>query len=266
MSEDKVDLSRRRRLADLYVRGKVVELTDDNDEELGVSVWVHKISPLENKRAMDQANTIRAKMAAARFADDEDEFRLALAGSAEMAGLFDSRPDMIDYIKSEEISRARQTIEAELGDDEEWSKNGYLEGLRESWYGEEIGKGLREQFALNPDHAEASAVYKELVRFIDSRDALLEREKKRIRRDEDRTTDKELRHMVVDALIQAEAENTWYSEFRKRQLFYSIREVTDHQERYFKDVEELEELNEIVVTKLLAEFDLVNVEVGEGKD
>ena len=260
-----VDFPRRRRLSDLYVRGQEVELNDGEDAD-PVVVWVHKISPLENKQAMDQANAIRAKLMAARFVCDESEVRLTIFSEAEMAGLFAERGRMIDYIKDEEITQARMSIEAQLADDEEWKKNDYLEGLRESWNGTEDDGGMRKRYAMNPEDPEAKAVFDELKRYVEKVEELLERERKRFRREEDRTTDQELRNQVVDKLIESEADNVWYGEFRKRQLFYSIREPEAHDQRYFQSVDELDMLDEQVVGMLLEKFDEVNVSVSEGKD
>lgn len=261
-----VDFPRRRRLSDLYVRGQEVELGDDNEDEDPVVVWVHKISPLENKQAMDQANAIRARLMASRFVRDESEVRLTIFSEAEMAGLFVDRNRMIDYVKDAEVTQARMTIEAQLADDEEWSKNDYLEGLRESWNGEGADGGMRKRYAMDPEDPEAKAVFDELKRYVEKVEELLERERKRFRREEDRTTDQELRNMVVDRLIESEADNVWYGEFRKRQLFYAIREPEAHDQRYFSQVEELDMLDEKVVAMLLDKFDEVNVSPAEGKD
>lgn len=260
-----IDLPRRRRLSDLYVRGIEVELNDDEDND-PVKIWMHKISPLENKQAMDQANAIRAKLMAARFVRDESEVRLTIFSEAEMAGLFSDRNKMIDYIKDGELTQARMSIEAQLADDEEWKKNDYLEGLRAAWNGEDEDGGMRKRYSLNPEDPEAKAVFDELKRYVEKVEELLERDRKRLRREEDRTTERELRDLVVDKLIESEADNVWYGEFRKRQLYYAIREVDDHTQRYFNTPDELDTLDDKLIPLLLEKFDEVNVAPDEGKD
>lgn len=265
MAQDVIPLAKRRRLADLYVRGKELEI-DDGSGEGSVVVWVHKISPLENKNAMDLANAARARLMAARFAEDDDQIRLALSSEAEMSGLFSSRETICDYIYSAELLKARQSHEAELGADEEWSKNDYLEGLRTSWHGTDDTEGLKDKYALNPEDPEAAPVFAELKRFVQHVEELLERDRGRFRREEDRTTDQELRHRVIDMLIENEADQVWYSEYKKQQVFYSVREPSLHEQRYFQSVEELDKLDVKVLKTLMDTFEEVNVEPAEGKD
>jgi uncharacterized protein YdiU (UPF0061 family) len=198
---------------------------------------------------------------AARFSDPDNEIRLTLSSEAELAGIFESRDDMIDFIRDQDISQTRLTLEAQVADDEEWKKNNYLEGLREAW-----NDGLRERFKVDRDDPEASRVFEELKRYIDHVEQLLEREKRRFRREADRETDRELRNEVIDRLIERQADTLWYGEFRKRQLFYSLREPTDHKQRYFADPEELDRMEDVVVDQLLAALDSVNVSAQEGKD
>lgn len=260
-------VAKKRRLADLYVRGREIMIDDDSDDgDDPVFIWMHKISPLENKEAMDQANAMRARLMAARYAGDEDEMRLSLSSEAEMAGLFADSDTMSDYIHGADLARVRQSAEAEIGAEDEWSKNDYLDGMRKAWHGESETDGLKHKFAMDPHDAEAEPVFTELKRFLGLVEVRVEKERQRNRREDSNTDERTLRKKVIDLLIENEADQVWFAEFRKRQLFYGTREPEDHHIKYFSEVRELDMLDPKVIKQLMDAFDEVNVDPAEGKD
>lgn len=259
MTTDVKSLPKRRRLADLYKVGKMVTVTDDEGNE--VEVWIQKISPIEMRRALDAAHAARAKVAAARNAPDDDERRVSASIEAEWDGFIGPREQMIDFLAGAEIAKVRQTHEAELAAEDEWSKNDYYSGLRDAWQ-----DGLQEKFNADPDDKEASHVFKELSRFMAEMDKRVEREVKAIRRGYNSDTDEELRRKVIDSLIESESDQAWIECFRKTQLYFAVRDPEDKTTFYFEEVDEIDVLDPRVTNQLFAEFDGLMVDPSEGKD
>jgi hypothetical protein len=254
----KANIPARRRLSDLYAKGKEVKIDDGNGQ---VVVWLQKLSPIEQKQAMDKAHAARARIVAVRKANDEDERRMAFLTEAELDGLFNERSLMIEFICGEQIQKLRLSHESELAFSDEWSKNDYLGGLKDAW-----SDGLNNTFNEDPENVDAQQVYKELQRFYEDVENLVARDKKSILDEYDHTPDDVLQRKVVDMLIESQADQEWVEVFRKTQLFYCVREPDSHSDRYFDSMEELDYLDPRVVSDLSREYDELMVESSEGKD
>lgn len=257
------ELTRRRRLQDLYIRGKLVKVDDGTDPENPVEVWVQKITPFEMKQAMDKAHAIRARIKLAKESEDPDNdiFRIRVEGEGEINGFFNDRENMIAFIHAEELQKLRISFEAETAEQEEWSKDSYLDGLRVAWE-----DSLAEKFLLDPEDEEAKRVYDELNRWIAQTTEKLEPERQRILRESADISDDELKDRVLDLLVDGEADQAWLSEFRKWQLFFSLRDPDDHSVQYFETRDDLEMLDRNTIMALFVEFDDLMVDSTEGKD
>lgn len=254
----KVNVPARRRLTDLYAKGKEVTVDDGNGQ---VVVWLQKLSPMEQKQAMDKAHAARARVVAVRKAGDEDERRMAFLTEAELDGLFTNRELMIEFICGDKIQKIRLSHESELAHSDEWSKHDYLGGLRDAW-----NDGLNETYSEDPENIDAQQVYKELERFYAKIDKLVERDKKSVTSEYDKTPDDVLQRKVVDMLIESQADQEWVEVFRKTQLFYCVRDPEAQGERYFESVDELDYLDPRVISELSREYDELMVDTNEGKD
>jgi hypothetical protein len=254
----KVNPSRRRRLSELYLRGKTVEV---DDGEGAVEVYIQKLSPTEHREAMSKAHAARARIQAVRKANDNDEQRMAFMTEAEFDGLFTNRELMIDYLTAEDALRLRQSAELELAATDEWSKNDYLEGLREAW-----NTGVRERYESDEEDAEADQIYSELERFFNEVEKKSERARRSLRRDFVDVHEEDLKSRVLDLLIEQEADAAWIDTFQRAQLLYAVRDPDDHAAHYFESLDELGFIDPRVLGELSAALQEITVEQAEGKD
>ena len=66
---------------------------------------------------------------------------------------YDDRNGLVAMIIATDVGKARLRFEAEISSDEEtWAKDGYLQGLIDSWLGDEENPGLTATMAEDPDN------------------------------------------------------------------------------------------------------------------
>lgn len=252
------ELSKRRRLSDLYVVGRKEVLSDGENE---IEVWVQKISPLDQRKAMDMAHAARSKVMAAKNAPDDDEQRKVVETEAEWDGFTAERDQMIQFLTMSDVAKSRQSHEAEIASEGEWAKNDYYNGLREAWMSE-----MKERFDADPDDKEASQVFKELSRFMEEVDRRVNKDRKSFARGYAQTPDETLKRKVIDGLIDAEGDQVWVGEFRKAQLYYAVRDPEDHTALYLEGPDEIDMLDPRIGRQLFDAFDELMVDQVEGKD
>jgi hypothetical protein len=144
-------------LKDLYRRGKELRL-DDGDGE--ATVWLQKLSPVDHATAVSRASAARARALMSRNDPDSDDYMSAY-GAVIGSGV--ERETLIRYINLPELGNKEMIIEAEMAAEEEWSKDDYLQGLRDAW-----NDTLELRYALEPDDPECKRVFAELTRFADA--------------------------------------------------------------------------------------------------
>lgn len=252
-------MPKRRKLTDLYKVGKEIAIGDDDGK---VSVWLQKLSPVEQETALKRAAAARARLVAA-FRDKESEDYLAERGAVEEYGELDV---LIELVAVEDLADKRFAIEEKLGAEDEWAKEGYLESLYEAWNGDEETEGLRRAYAEDPEDPEALKVFEELSRFDDlvqKEVDLVYEDLKAEWADADLAT---IQEKACDILIERKASQHFLDEFQKQQLYFAVRETTDHKQRHFSNPDEVLEVDAHVSQQLIEQFDAMSVEVTEGKD
>lgn len=250
---------KRRRLSELYQSGKLVVINDETDGDPAV-VWIKKLSDLEQRKCLDKSAHIRTQYLLMERKKDHagrDKFVEQL-----IAYSLDAEESLIGFIVGGKLLEVQQSHESRISEEEEWSKDNYLESLRTLWQDE----GLEKKYELNPEDEDAKRVYEELKRFSDQveeavaaeRDDMIE--SMRGRPYEDLLSD------AVDQLIQTESNVKWIEEFHKWRLFFCVKDPEDHRVPYFEDVEEIEYLPTDVIVRLQDEVEAINVTGLEGKD
>lgn len=250
---------KRRKLSDLYVVGK--ELTfDDGSGEDAVSVWVSKISPIEQRNAVDAAAAERARVLLYKKLPEEDPIRLRFQDQLnEMDGF--NREVLVGFLISSKLYEAELSAESRLGAEEPWSKDDYLKGLQDLWLNE-----MQDRYMENEEDEEALRVYTELKKFADEVKEAIAEDESVLRVQYEETSLDELRSKAINQLIETEADFAWMNEFRRQQIFYATRTPEDHKIRYFEDRSEVDEIDDEVFGRLLTEFTSLTVDVLEGKD
>jgi len=145
-----------RRLTDLYVVGKEIDV--DDGAGTPVKVWIQKLAPIDHETALRKANAKRAKTLAAYKKDMTlGDIENALT---ELMLATPNRDELVEFLVNDRIIKLYQAREAELAAEDEWAEEDYLQGLRDAWADE-----LEEIAADNPEDEEVVRVKSELDRF-----------------------------------------------------------------------------------------------------
>lgn len=244
----------KRRLTDLYRVGK--ELTFDDGGGEPITVYLRKLNSVDQETAIRKANAARARVYATGRDPESDEYAELLSQAIDIG----TREDLISYLIQGRLAEFTTAKEAELAAEEEWSKDGYLDGLRESWDDE-----IQERYHVDPEDSEARHVYAELERFAEQIKPFVEDEKSNLESLYAEKTLAELRELVAQELVSISADIAWVREYRKCELWLATREQ-DGRTRYFESRAEVDELPTEVVQRLTEEFQSLNVSAPEGKD
>lgn len=250
----------KRHISDLFRKGKRTFLDDGSGDE-GIPVWVESLVSLELKQAMKAASAARARVKALTAATSDDERRMAYVSEQEMDGMTFDRESLLNFLAAADTAKSRMSHEAELADEDEWKEEGYLEGLMDSW-----NNGLQDKWLIDNDDEEAAPVYDELARFAATVKERVDADRDQYVRDHTEDSTEELFDRVVDILIEADAENVWFEEYRKQLIYLGTRQINNHRQRYFSTREELDECDGRALKLILAAIDELNVEAVEGKD
>lgn len=250
-------MTKKRRLGDLYVVGREVTV-DDGDGP--VTVWVQKLNPLETEQAMRRAGVAKAKVLMSRRDKQSEEYLDIYAEVSEM-----KRDALVDLAIGEQVSQALESADAEIGAQDEWANEGYLQGLRDAWAEKlyDVHAGGDED---SPDWEEAEKVYAELQRFDATLTKRLEGERARLEKDHDDVPLDELVEIGVDRVISFRADTMWLREWRRAQIWLGTREAEDHKKRYFDKREEVDQLPIPVLSALQNAYETLEVALSEGKD
>lgn len=246
-----------RRLSDLYVKGKTITIGDDDDT---VTVWMQKLNSSEHEAIIRKANAARAKLLAGSKDEESEEYQ-ALCG--EVMEL--EKDEMIDILIANELANKAQAIESEISEKEEWSKDNYVQGLRDAWLG-----GLSEEF--HKERTEESVkVFEELKRFTDQVNAELDAARLDLQAAHlERNLDSIYKEAVEQRIVSA-GNMEWLKTYRKGEVVYSVRDPEDHKIRLLDWNSDgghdcIDDLQEEVLNRLMSEYRDMSVEPVEGKD
>jgi len=270
-------MAKKRRLGDLFVVGGPFVITDPKGS---VEVWLQKPSEIDDESILRRSNARKARFI--RDADDLDsELYLSEYASVRSFGV---REVLVGLAISEDLLRARARITAETQAEDEWSEEGYFQGLIDAWNGDpedasNLG-GLMAVWAAGEDQddprwAEAVATQGALERFSNQVENQVDAEETRLRRDWGEgqddyeitpQLDAKLYDIVTRHMVQRTGEELFFTEYVRQQLYYSVREFDNHGQRYFSDVSEIDDLDHDVKLALSGALNALIVPADEGKD
>lgn len=253
-----------RRLDDLYVLGRPFTVDDGQGP---VEVWLQKMDPLDADKALRKANAAKARMLMMRADEDSEDW---LEMYADVCSF--SNGDLIEYLIAEDLAQFNESREAELAAEDEWSEDGYLQGLRDAWNGTPDEPGLRER---PEDDTERQKCWDELKRFNDALTPLVDGERDRLTADLKQSPIDLLRKQAVDRFLQVRAGSVWMTEFRTCEVAFGVRDAEHHDRYYFgmkgKETEEVDftrvrRLPPETYGKLVEAYGELVVPPQEGKD
>lgn len=255
-------LPTRIRAEDLWTTGEAVTLTDGNRS---VEVWVQALNEPEEDIAHARANAARARVL---VASRDPQSMLVMRVTGEVMSLSDEF--LVEYLTGWEVQRHRDEATAQVEAEEEWTKDGYLDGLQDAWDpppGRDGTKaqGLKDQWAVDHDHPEAKRVWDELQRFLSQVAERVEPIEEALRAEHGRLGRAELERKAVAQFLEAEARRAWSEEFRWCLVWLGTREPTNHLEYYWLQRETIDRLPDPVREQVREVALRVNVDVMTGK-
>jgi hypothetical protein len=252
---------KRRRLSDLYVRGK--ELAPSDGEGEPVKVWLNKMNEIERESVLRRANAAKARFMIEADNEESEWFEAMYAETRDVT----NRDELVVLIIADEITNARRRIEAEIsGDEEAWAKDDYLQGLLDAWIGDDTNPGLAATIKEDPDDPEAKRVNDELDRFEKQVRSAVETETNRLLKDWADTDIDVLRRKATHKLLDLRAGEEFVREYRRQQIFHAVREIGDHRKRHFAAVSEVDDLDPELAKYLIEQYESLIVPPDEGKD
>ena len=252
---------KRRRLSDLYVRGRDVTLNDGAGDS--VTVWLQKLNGVERESCLRRANAAKARFMIDADDESSDTFHATYAQVREMQ----DREATVGLVISEDLAKYRQRIEAELSSDEDtWGKEGYLQGLIDAWIGDDDHPGLAATQAEDPDDPEVKRVLTEIERFENEVNGRIASHADSLRKDWVDIPDEPLWRRAAHRVLELRGTDVFNREFERQQIFYAVREPDDRAKRYFGTLQELDDLDEKVLQTLLLQYSRMVVDQIEGKD
>lgn len=244
-------MTKKRRLSDLFVVGREIEFDDGGGEPL--KVWLQKLNPVEHETAMRRAAGARARVLSGRH---EAELEMARDEAAQFG-----RDGWIEFLASDILGKKLTSIESELAAEDEWAEQDYLQGLKDVWE-----TSMEQVLKEEPDDPNALRVREELDRFRVEYEKRVEGERERIIKDLEAKDDDDLERRVVDRLIGTRGDLAWLTEFRKCEVWLATRDADDHHCKYFTSREEVDDLSQTVLMRLMGEYQDISVDPLEGKD
>lgn len=251
-------MPKKRKLSDLYVLGAEVEIDDGSGQE-PVKVWVQKLTPLQQEKTLRRANGARSSVLSARNLPADSEERLVY--QHELEEISKDRDAMIDYLISDKLGLIYQVEESRLAEEDEWKKDGYLQGLSDAW-----NDTLKDRYAVDPEDDEARRNFEEQKRFAEIVEKAVEGERKSLVKDYSEKTDEQLEAEVLDKVLESAADLEWLKEYRRCEVWFFTRELDDHNALYFESRDEVDELALETFGALLTAYNDLRVDVIEGKD
>lgn len=252
---------KKRRLSDLYVRGRELSVSDGEGEP--VKIWLAKLNELDRETAVRRANAAKARYLIDGDNEEGDRF---VAAYGEMREI-EEREDLVIFLIADDVAKARRRIEAQLAADEEtWGKDDYLQGLLDAWLGDEESPGLGKAQMEDPQDPEAKRVWSEIDRYQQEVTKAIRAESDSLMKDFDDLDLDDIRRKAAHKLLELRANEEFTREFQRQQLFFAVRDVVNRRQRYFSAVSELDDLDDELRTYLAEQFADLMVDRVEGKD
>lgn len=243
-----------RSLADLYVRGKLLELDDGGGAS--VTVWLQKLNPIEQEKAVRKSQALRARILAEARDEDSELFLAVRAGVEE-----ETTDTLLDELSLNQAVAKHAAVEAEVEARDEWAKDGYIQGLQDAW-----NDGLRERYAEDPEDLEAKRVFDAMTQFVQDVSDAVEAERKSIRSELKETRNREqLIRQVINDQIMSRIDIQCLLEFRTSQVWLGTRLPDSHKTLYFNSRAEVDELASETLGALIRGYADLEVDPTEGK-
>lgn len=251
----------RRRLSDLYVRGREVEVDDGTGEP--VVIWLQKMNELDRDAVLRRANTAKARY---RLEAQQEEDELFVATLTSVRDFLD-RDGQLAIACADELGKARQRIEEQMIHDEDgWGKDNKIQTLIDAWTGTDDTPGLAAAFAEDENDPEAVRVKEEIEAYEEDLNRAVELEHERIQLEWASVSDGDVALAATREVLNRKADEEFMREWSRQQIFHCVRYPDDHHKRYFGTLAEVDDLHDKVRQFLDDQCNDLFVSPAEGKD
>lgn len=255
------NVKRRRRLSDLYVRGKQVDIDDGTNDP--VPLWLQKLNEIERDTVLRRATAAKARH---RLDSEHEESELFVATLTSVVDYLD-REGMMSIIIAEPIAKARERIEEQMRHDEDgWGKDDKIQALIDAWTGTDDAPGLAAAWAEDENDPAALKVKGEIEAFEADLEAAVNRETERLTQDWEAMPDLELARLAAREVLNRKADEAFLAEWTRQNIFHSVRDPDDHSKRYFETLAEVDDLDDKVRRILDRHMNELFVDMREGKE
>lgn len=252
---------KRRRLSDLYVRGKDLEIDDGAGDP--VPVRLQKLNDIDRETILRRSNAAKARF----MIDADDEESETFQAMYVQIREFPRHEGLVAVVIGEDVAAARLRYEEQAAHDENgWGKDEYLQGLFDAWTGIGDEPGLVATQVEDPEDPEVKRVWAELERFEDEIGEQVKHEVERLERDWVECSDEQLWRAAAHKMLQRTADEVFTREYERQLAFFAVRDPDQHRDRYFETVTEVDDLDTTVRSFLTQQYNAMLVDVLEGKD
>lgn len=247
----------RRRLTDLYSRGRVFSVLDEDGNE-ALQVYVRKMTPADAEVAYLKASAKRASVLALSKEDEPSDTIVTLQSQLEQL----TKENLVEWKVAQGLVERRPEVETRVAFEEEWAKDNYLFSLQERTTQADYQAKVEEL----PDDPEVVRISGEIGRYTERVEQEMKTVETDLRFEFDQQPESQLRKAIQDTMVEAQADASWLNEFQKCQVWKCIFDADDKRDPYFATREEVDQVQIEVLGQLADFIDKVHVSDQEGKD
>ncbi len=223
----------RLQLEDMYAQGMDFEIPHPTDSEsASVTVYIRKMNPNQQQRAVRKANAAQIKMK--QLAEgDSDELLIFQNEIDEMGG----RDAWIEHLSTIHAAGERAKIEQEVSAEEEWAEEGYLQSMVDLWDDEMQLDYLKGDDASD----ETKRIWEQMQKFSSSVESKVEVIQKLKAEDYEQQSDDEIRALLLKDTLNRNSGMEWLRVYRDYQILFGVEDPDSHTKLY-ENINEVENL------------------------
>lgn len=248
-------VEQRRRLTDLFARGKFIEVTDG---EVTVPLWIRKMTPSDAETAYLKASAKRAAYLTQTKEGLQSDVYVSLKTEIDLL----EKEGIASWLVENEIVKRQPLIEARVAYEDEWHEEKYLVSLQNRV----LDQDFLDREAENAEDPEVQRVRAELARYQTQADSEVEKERLSLLKDFEARNIQDLRDDMMKMMMEAQADAAWLAEFQRCQVWLCVYDAEQRSEKYFDSRAQVDELQIEVLNQILEAIDEIHMKDLEGKD
>lgn len=239
----------RHQLEELWVQGVEVDVSPDEDGS--IKVFARKLGPNSHQVAVRKANAARVRSKNLLSEKEDSEQKMLLMDDVESK----TEDELVEFLAEIEIGNEREKIEQELSEEDEWSEDGYLQSILDSWEDGLLQDWLKGEGERSEESENA---FNEMKRFSDAVEEKIEVIKERKRGNIRELGLEDMKEKVLQMYLDREAGIVWLQTFHEYQILYGIEDL-ETKEKIYDSIEEVREIPIELWTRYLKAFERIKL-------